>query len=71
LAKDVYRQIGKDPKVNPVELYSHPSFQESLLSQIKWTLFLVKEAPAVSPNFVLEAINGLNEQLEMLKFEAL
>ena len=32
---------------------------------------MVKEAPAVSPNFVLEAIKGLNEQLEALNFQAL
>ena len=71
LIRDVYSAVGRDPKVQPEELFSHPSFQESLLNQIKWTLFLVKEAPAVSPNFVLEAIKGLNEQLGALKFEAL
>lgn len=31
LIKDVYRAIGKDPKIT-IDLYKHPSFQESLLN---------------------------------------
>jgi hypothetical protein len=63
LLKDVYRQVSCDPKINLLDFVKHPSFQESLLNQIKWTLFLIKEKTSVSPNFVLETIKALSEQI--------
>jgi hypothetical protein len=71
LLTEFYRQISKDPKVDQGDLYKLAGFQEPLVCQFKWTLFLVKEAPQVSPNFVLEAVKALNEQISCLHIQSL